>query len=190
MSYVAAHMRKSLENHQLIQLVDLPNFQSFYLKDPSKGRMMSTLISFTPEGIVLQGDLTPSHHGDVSALGYGLNWFAQDLSEYYLCEKFLTQEFVAEYADRGMREEIIRQRREGEITKDRARELWGEVGVSGDFTGPMDAYEFWTEELGYDDGHGCPGYGYAPGKAGWLCAIQQRFSQLYQERKRATEQSA
>lgn len=88
----------ALKDHTLEQVLDTPNFKAFYLRPPGGGRMMSTLIVFTPEGIVLMGDLTPGHHGNVSALGYGLSWFAGDLSGSYLCEKFLQKSWHAELA--------------------------------------------------------------------------------------------
>lgn len=180
MTYIEHHMREALAEHVLCPVLDSGNFKAFYLKRVGEGRMMSTLIVFTPEGIVLQGDLTPGRNGNVSTLGYGVGWFSGQLSEGYLCEKFLTKVFVPAYAEEGLKDEVIRQRREREIDKAKARDLWDSMpGEIEDFTGPTETYNFWTDDLGNEDGDGCPGYGYEPGEAGWLCAIQQRFAALY-----------
>lgn len=178
MSYVTPYMREALKDHVLEAVLDADQFKAFYLKRPGLGRMMSTLIIFSPEGIVLQGDLTPETNGTVSCFGYGFGWFSGQLSEHYLCSKFLQTTFVADYAMDGLKEEILRMRRERELDKDKARELWHSVYVSGDFQGPQQVYDFWMDELGQGDSEGCPGYGYEPGEAGWLCAIQQRFAEL------------
>lgn len=174
-------MIESLKDHILEPLEIGQKVQAYYFKRPGQGRMMSTLILFTPEGIVLQGDLTPGQNGNVSCLGYGSGWFSSQLSEDYLCSKFLSKVFVRDYAERGLRIEILQARRDHMLSKERARELWGETGLPDDSTAPSEAYRLWTEELHYEDGDGCPGYGYAPVEAGWLCAIQQRFAQLFNE---------
>jgi len=153
-------------------------FKAFYMKDPKRGRMMSTLILFTPEGIVLQGDLTPSRQGNVSCSGYGLDWFAGKLSESYLCEKFLHKGFVPALAREGLKQGVLDKRREKLIDKEEARDLWDSIRISDDFVGPVDTYEFWIHLL-QNDSSECPGHGYDPTEAGWLCAIQQRFSDLY-----------
>jgi hypothetical protein len=184
MSYIEPHMRESLKNYVLVPLQGGKDIQAFYLKKPGDGRMMSTLILFTPEGIVLQGDLTPGRNGNVSVLGYGVGWFASDLSEDYLCEKFLQKEFIADKAKRAIQESILERRKEGSIDREKARELWYETVKQWDHNldDPHDAHAFWTECL-EQDGADCPFYGYEPGEAGWLCAIQQRFATLYNEMK-------
>lgn len=178
-SFIEPHMRESLKDHVLVPVLETNQVQAFYLKRPGEGRMMSTLITFTPEGIVLQGDLTPGSYGNVSTFGYGREWFSGQLSEGYLCEKFLSRCFVPEYAELGLRREILRQRRELLLSKEEARELWRFVHVSTDFTGQQDTYDFWTTDLHNLDTEDCPGYGYEPAEAGWLCAIQQKFAELY-----------
>lgn len=181
MTYIQPHMRECLKAHILEPLETGEKVQAFYLKKPGQGRAMSTLILFTPEGIVLQGDLTPGQNGNVSTIGYGLNWFRGELCGSYLCEKFLTKCYVPELVTDKLLAEILRQRREGELDQEKARECWDEVECEFefDFSNPSDTYKFWTEELGNDDGDGCPGFGYRPGEAGWLCAIQERFAELY-----------
>lgn len=51
-------------------------------------RINSSRAIFTPDGIALQGDWTPSTPGNTSALGYGIGWFYEPKSPSYLCEKF------------------------------------------------------------------------------------------------------
>ena len=179
MSYIEPHMREALAGHVLCPVLDSGDFTAFHLKRVGEGRMMSTLIVFTPEGIVIQGDLTPERNGTVSNYGYGLGWFCGQLGEDYLCSKFLEKKFVPEFAMRGLRYEILQQRRDGYLEKDKARELWDSMRWLDDPISPERTYKFWTDELRNDSGEGCPGYGYEPGEAGWLCAIQQRFSELY-----------
>lgn len=90
-----------LKNHYLEQVLDTEKFKAFYLREPGMGRMQSCLFMFTPEGIVICGDLCPgndSRNSGVHAYGYGLSWFSQGLSGSYLCEKFLTKEWHPELA--------------------------------------------------------------------------------------------
>lgn len=181
MSIIACHMRESLREHVLEQILDTEKFKAFYIKQPGQGRMMSTLILFTPEGIVLQGDLTPSRNGNVSCLGYGLSWFSSKLGEDYLCSKFLDRVFVAEHAVSNIRYFILQERREGSLSKDRARELWDSC-PRADEVDARAASEFWTDEM-HMDGADCPFYTYEPGAAGWLCAIQQTFARLFNEQR-------
>lgn len=44
-------------------------------------------------------------------------------------------------------------------------------------------YEEWTSYFEHDS-EGMPGYGYSPREAGWLCALQQKFSELYHASKK------
>ena len=178
MGYIEPHMRKALENHILVPVLEDEKIRAFYLKGPKQGRAMSTLILFTPEGIVLQGDLTPTDNGTVSTFGYGLRWFRGELSGSYLCEKFLKKVFRPDLAVARIAEEILTQRREGRISKGRAWVLWSDRPAWCDEHDGRKCYEFWSEELG-NDGCDFPAYGYELGAAGWLCAIQERFAALY-----------
>ena len=112
--YIEIHMRESLKDHTLEKIADVPcegdlykpesRIVAYRLQPPKKTRCMSTLLTFTPEGIVLQGDLTPGHHGMVSAIGYGLDWFAGPLGESYLCGKFLQETWIQEIAIRELKD--------------------------------------------------------------------------------------
>jgi hypothetical protein len=63
-------------------------------------RIYKVLILFTEEGIVITGDLCfgANQRGIVSAYGYSLPWFASELSEGYLAEKFLIKVWECERA--------------------------------------------------------------------------------------------
>lgn len=67
--------------------------RAFYLRQQRASRINATLVVFTPEGISIMGDLVPGNNGVVSAFGYGIDWFASELSPDYLACKFLRQEF-------------------------------------------------------------------------------------------------
>lgn len=141
-TYIVQHMKESLKDHVLVE-VPTGDIRTFYLKRPEKSRMMSALLIFSPEGIIICGDLRIGDHGVVSDYGYGLDWFAGELGEDYLCSKFLKREWQSEVAM-----------------------AWAEHDTHPQ---PFD-----TEQ----EFHGV-GYDYSPAAAGWLCAIQQRFRELY-----------
>jgi len=185
-SYIEAHMRNSLKGHVLEQVLDTPTFKAFYLKRPGEGRMMSSLILFTPEGIVLMGDLCPRSHGVPSAFGYGLNWFASHLSEDYLCEKFLHKVWQEEVAEDGLAARVRDEEEDAKANPDdkhsfrwkKVKEAWGDWNEKTQ----QDLYEAMNEQN--IESEDMPGYDYHLADAGWLCAIQQRFSELYQVSKK------
>lgn len=176
-SYVEPHMAESLAGHVLEVHVDTPEVKGWYLKRPGSGRSMSTLILSTREGLVILGDLCPKRYGVISGYGYDWQWFAGKKSEGYLCEKFLSREFILEQAIPALREAIIEGRRSGAIGQDKAREALNRITL-GDVEGPESCYEIFTD-AGLSDIESL-GHDYNPADAGWLCAIQQRFAQLMQ----------
>lgn len=204
MSYIEKHMRESLKDHKLELVLDAPRFRAFYLKRPGEGRMMSTLIVFTPEGIVVCGDLCPGHgdgasRGVISTLGYGEGWFSGKLSEDYLCEKFLNsmvweleraQKEVRdniEQATKELREE--RKSRDNDFARDALARLrrWKAVEETR-----FETVEQLIDALydnGFDTSDGPPGYGYPSADAGWLCAIQQKFAEDYSRISFTSEKS-
>lgn len=66
--------------------------RSYYLRRFPGKRMMSTLIVFTPEGIILTGDLRPAQRGCMT-MEYGLTWFCSELEPRYLAGKFLEKKW-------------------------------------------------------------------------------------------------
>ena len=187
MRFVEPYMKEALKNHVLEVVLDSEKIQAYYLKEPGQGRMMSTLILFTPEGIVLQGDLTPGRFGNVSAYKYGRAWFAGFLSEDYLCEKFLPKVYVPEKALAACKRGVLEGRRAGGLTKEKALDLWIDLTAFSEyFLSERNAYDFWTDEL-LNDGCDAYFYGYEPDEAGWLCAIQQRFAETWEARTTSPE---
>jgi hypothetical protein len=83
-----AFYEKQLENHILEVICDHERIKAFHLCKPTRENCMSTYITIGPYAITLTGDLTPGHHGNVSTVGYGLNWFAGHLDPGYLLQKF------------------------------------------------------------------------------------------------------
>jgi hypothetical protein len=181
-SYVTEQMRKSLENH-VLELIQYGAVTAYYLKDPAHGRMMSTLVTFSPEGITISGDLTPNRSGLVSAYGYGIGWFGSDKSEGYLCEKFLDKQYVHEAAQDELRDADSHWRQiDGALPTAEEKEQLERLDEIIEALDEHDA-EWLISELedaGYVVDDGPPGYTYEPHEAGWLCAIQQRFAELYQ----------
>lgn len=178
MSFVTATMKEDLKDHILEEALPFgKGFLAYYMKRPGTGRIMSTLVVFTPEGMALLGDLTPERHGSISALGYGIGWFGSEKSEYYLCEKFLQREYQPEVAARWVREHIEEMKKDREAEDLERLPDWEELlsDLDGDGMG-ADHFHEALQGLGYE--HEDEGYEYNLRAAGWLCAIQQKFSEL------------
>lgn len=157
--------------------------RAFYLKMPGT-RMSSSLFLFTPEGIVIMGDLCPEgldSYGVISRFGYGLDWFSGQLSEDYLCSKFLHKEWHATHAHEWVEAYIKDLKKEGaEAASTKVIALYEDIKdelLSFD----LDSRGFHERltEAGYDIDGELPGIDYDPQAAGLLCAMQQRFAELY-----------
>lgn len=210
MSFVTAQIRESLKNHILVEaLPQTGDFRAFYMKEPGEGRMMSTLFVFTPEGIVIMGDLCPGgpgNGGSISRFGYGLGWFGSQKSEYYLCEKFLQREWQREVAERWVREHIEEMKKEAgglEYLKAQSPKTiseWNELLKDRpEWQKLLKILPQWEEllsdlqygEIGRDHFHEAlqdldyevedEGFEFHLSTAGWLCGLQQRFAELYQK---------
>jgi len=90
--------------HELVVVLEDGGPVSSYRLARPGTRMMCVQLTFTAEGICIQGDLTPQQNGTVSCLGYGLHWFTRALGPQYLAEKFLKTGFVGDLAEEGVRE--------------------------------------------------------------------------------------
>lgn len=185
-SYVKDLRAKLLRDTWVLEpLVESGPVQAYYLKVPGQGRIDSVLLLFTPEGIAIQGDITPSHHGDtlgpdrVSSFKCHLEWFAKDLSEDYLCSKFLSKVWVREYAEQELRDPNGCWQ-EGLREDPEQMESFQEILDNLDEHGEEWLYHELTE-AGFVVDDGVPGRGYEPHAAGWLCAIQQAFARLWRE---------
>jgi hypothetical protein len=189
MSFVTPQIKEALKNHVLEEALPFSHgFLAYYMRDPGQGRMMSTLFIFGPEGIVIMGDLCPGrpgNRGSISSYNYGIGWFSKKLSEYYLCEKFLSKEWQSVVAARFVREHIDEMKSEKE---DLSRlDEWQELldRLEGGEMG-SDHFHDALQELDYE--HEDEGYEYHLQTAGWLCGLQQRFAELYAALKPAEVQ--
>lgn len=179
MSFVTPAIKEALKNHVLEEALPFEKgFLAYYMRDPGQGRMMSTLFIFTPEGIVIMGDLCPGgpgNRGSISSYNYGIGWFSKKQGEYYLCEKFLSKEWQSVVAERWVREHIAELQackdigRLGEWQDLLVRLEGGEMGV--------DHFHEALQDLDYDVED--EGYEYDLQAAGWLCGLQQKFVELY-----------
>jgi len=165
-------LRESLANHRLVELVRTTEAVVFSLQREGT-RNMSTMITFTREGIVLQGDLTPQTYGSVSAKGYGERWFASKLSVSYLCEKFLQRKFRLELFKHALGDSGWRCA--AGISEENANQIASETELECG----CDAYGK-LMDLGLDPDT-VPGVGYDPREADVLCEIQRRFAELHRE---------
>lgn len=184
MTYVTDELRKMFANH-VLELIQEGAITGYYMREPGT-RNCLVLLTFSPEGITITGDLTPEPNGSVSVYGYDLNWFAGQMSEAYLCGKFLTYRWLPELAVAEIRdpEGWIRAEIVDDVERDdgdRAEDLAilnsladsleaDECGVHG-MIDRLNAVRIQCEEV--------PGYGDDPKEVRVLCAIQQKFRQLY-----------
>jgi hypothetical protein len=173
-----------LENHYLEVVERTPNVEMYYLREPNQGRMMSTLIVFTPEGIVVTGDLSPgSGAGGVTSWpGYGIDWFAGRLDYAYLAEKFLDKQWESQYSADVLRQHIAVDglyEDWSEEDKNAVREL-AQRCENGEI-GPHQVVEE-LYNLGDVDVSGMPESTYSEPDMVWLSAIQQTFAKLYHQK--------
>ena len=168
---------EQLSEHEL-QVIQDGKVQVYRIGKPGT-RCMSTLLVFTHEGIILQGDFTPEQNGSVSSIGYSLAWFLGELSPDYLCEKFLRREFVPDYA----REELLDPN--GYWREDQPQDILDkldEIAKEIDCNGSDWLYnELMDLDFCLDGGIG---YDYAPQKKAALCVIQQKFKELIEKKNK------
>ena len=184
-SYIDNFMRAQMAKHQLEE-VDAGSVPMFWLREPGVGHYRLLVTDLPGVGVTLVGDLTigTGPGGAVVAYGYNLDWFTSKLDEGYLCEKFLREEWSIEAAELDIKQRIRDCRADdhrgfgnpGEARKwvqvaraIRGGDIWGQEGL-------RDA----LHDAGFD--LGCdywPGEGYRRASAGWLCAAQQRFRELW-----------
>jgi len=168
-----ADYARELQDHALTLVQEGP-VTAWKMAKPGTG-ICRVLLLFSPEGIVLQGDLTLERNGSVSTLGYGLAWFTGRLGWSYLAEKFLTKRWVPELAEEHLREWV-----------DEYPEHSAELQEIADNVSELDQRELrdrlYEIEPGLVDDY-VPGWGYDPNEAALLQAIQSRFAELYAEHR-------
>ncbi|MDB4278266.1 hypothetical protein N9917_01550 [Deltaproteobacteria bacterium] len=200
MTYIKPHMAPSLERHELTVLLDTEEVKVYRMARPNDSAYRVQL-TFTPEGIAIQGDvgLGAAQNGICSRLGKGLGWFRGRLSEDYLCSKFLSKTWQREVVTRGLdswlsdtqgelETAIKEMMAEDELTREEALEeakderenvaAWTKIRAAwGDETSEKEMYEVGSGLL-TDFWDYSLGYDYPLADAGWLCVIQQRFAAL------------
>mgnify|MGYP003657040176 CR=1 FL=1 len=175
-------LKKNFDDHTLSEV----NTTRTFRMARGNRNCMSCDITFSSTGITITGDITPERNGTCSVRGYGINWFRGELGSSYLAEKFLKEKFLPEEAadelecDEWHWKENINER---EISEDAKKNLLVELDnlirdLRGDGMGTERFYDAMCA-LGFEMYEGIPGYGYDPTEIGWLCAIQQRFAELY-----------
>lgn len=191
--YLTEAVRKQFSKHVLRRMNVKGDVEGFMLERPGYGRMESTMILFTPEGIVLGGDLCPNdNHGVMSNFGYGLNWFQCPKGASYLCSKFLTKEFVPEAAKQWVLDRIIELREameedqdeEGSQGRNAARsssvELYEQALQDVEAFASWDRFSDLLDEAGDSDAAtDGPGFDYNPRDAACLCGIHDAFVREY-----------
>ena len=187
MTYVTNYMRARLKENQLKLVTDGPVV--VYRLGRKDTSVYSVYIASFAHRLCLTGDicLGANQHGVVSATGYDIGWFGGQLSEGYLCEKFLRQEWQWEAAVEQIEDLIVHG---GEWWEERAkliRAFIADPGWKYDQPSIEEFYEF-MNSIG-DDGCELPDSDYPRIEAGWLCAIQQRFRELFQELQAEGEQT-
>lgn len=177
-TYIEPHMTEALARHELTELPSTEQLRHFRLARPGTGNLSLNIV-FGPFGIVLAGDLTiGGPHGCVGGCGKSVGWFAGQLSEGYLCEKFFRRKWQAEAAAETLSHPSHMDYLKDEATDEDREELAaiiseledGTMGVEGMHDAFIEA-GFATDEL--------PGMDYPRADAGWLCAVQQRFAELF-----------
>lgn len=201
MTFVEPHCVEDLKDHKLRRVLydEKLNISIWQMWRPGTG-FYRVLLTFSSEGIVLQGDIT--YGVNTGACGtfqynYDLDWFSRKLSEDYLCSKFLRQTWVPKYALEWHKEELGNATGEGDPEEMEMLDPWTPEAIEGmkDVIKGLEQntlnnefdYHIALEDLtehgyAYDAGE-IPGYGYAPISAMWLCAVQQKFAELYAQWK-------
>jgi len=187
MTYVKDFMTQALEHHILDKVSDT----HYIMRKPDTGNYL-VHVAEVGRHIVLTGDLQIGGlHGCVSAGGYTLNWFSKELSEDYLCSKFLSKEWQWEVAaetlqdwldsplvDTTIEEHEHRARIQAILDADT-----NPTGFYWDYDVPSQ-HELYREledmYPGYID-DGVPGYDWPRTDAGWLVAVNRRFTELMKE---------
>lgn len=185
-----AKTRENWKSHELVVLEEGTHIQAYYLKHSKEElRIQGCLLLFTPEGVVITGDLIPGTNKGIHAVGSGYgfdaHWFANHHNGENIARQFLKKEWDDTLAADELEAEL---EEHGKDYFDQAQlEMLNEVVKA-----LWEPYpDFMTEsqfiealcEAGYDTGSGVPGYGYDPHEYALLVAIQRRFSELWTTRR-------
>eukprot|EP00831_Metopus_contortus_P039769 TRINITY_DN31148_c0_g1_i1.p4 TRINITY_DN31148_c0_g1~~TRINITY_DN31148_c0_g1_i1.p4 ORF type:complete len:199 (+),score=35.37 TRINITY_DN31148_c0_g1_i1:1431-2027(+) len=172
---------KDMSGHVLVPLLNESGFCAYKMWKPGTN-ILSTLITFTPCGIVLQGDITPERNGSVSCLGYGERWFSGELSPDYLAEKFLRKKWVPDEALDKFRWFLDEMKENGDATPSGRIVDDDLISEAFDYLGEAEnqweAIEYFAELIGSDNCLDIDWYSYDPAEQVVLCGIQKKFAEL------------
>lgn len=196
MTYMHIHMPDALKHHVLTVVCDTEDVKVYKMHRPGDSAYR-VQITFSPEGIAIQGDvgLGPNQGGICTMTGgYGVGWFGREQSEGYLCSKFMVKQWqrrvvtrdlrayqrdalaeLQDATDGGADEEEIEGLKEVSDAWSHLVSFWDEDDTSDKELheeGSQRIPDFWDYGIGMD---------YPLADAGWLVAIQQRFAALYAE---------
>ena len=96
---------QSYERHQLTEVCRTEKVEVYRCGKPGT-RTYSFQLSFTPEGIAIQGDSTPEPHGSTSYRPVSLEWFTLTLEPRYLAGYFLTRKWCRDNAKQWLERKI------------------------------------------------------------------------------------
>ena len=193
--YLKQHMVDALKDHVLEEIPSGERLRVFEMHRPGSHFYFLQIV-FSPSGIVLMGDLTIGGRRGIVGDAYPLDWFAGKLEEDYLCSKFLHEEWQREVAIKWVRSHIkdIEAGEHDDVVEKRVRfpsvpieekrrdhiAVWEELERDLAACSVEDAITFGGElqHRGYDFDD-LPGMDYPLADAGWLVAVQKKFSELY-----------
>lgn len=175
-------MFESLRGHVLEEVESGRRIRAFVLHKPGTN-VHSNWLLFSPVGTIIAGDTQLAPHRSVCSAGsdYGLEWFASDLDERYLCEKFLRKEWQPAAAAEEIRNMVSDFRKNEErlesvpALEDFARGL--EMGAFDEGGHAAFVDQFFRILPGGDPMD--LGMDYPWNEAGWLSAVQRRFRELF-----------
>jgi hypothetical protein len=195
--YSQPQMVDSLKDHVLTEFPGTDRIRHFRLAAPEGHKYQGYYwvhIMFTPIGIVIGGDLLGRGAVGAGGKGYGVEWFVRQSDEHYLCSKFFGEVWQPEAAVRSVRR-IAKDYKDGEWDPSNLTGIpdifaWRDakwrsfMRIADDVEGLVieDVNDFvrTVQSEGWScDGGEIPGYDFPLSDAGWLVAIQQRFSQEY-----------
>lgn len=173
-------------NHVLTPLIETPPVKCYRVGRRGE-RNYSFLVTFDPEGIVLQGDITPEPNGSTSR-GKDLWWFAANLSPDYLAEKFLQPRVTVERAKYDldtMLDDLLDDPTDWNVGAAAAiRRAQRQVD-----NGDLDGAAHTLNEEGLNDERSL-GFGYDPQQVVVLAGLQRTFSRLWWKRHDLLEAKA
>lgn len=176
-------MTSSLAGHLLREMTHRDDpVRSFLIASPDwDGKNDHALVTFTSEGVVLQGPLVIGTEADgmVSEPGKTLEWFEGVLTEDDVCGVFLHERWQHTVAERDLR--VLAEREEYPPGKREFLLSLAEQLSQG--IGSRESLVFALRTRGGIEPHLSTkvGVDYPMPEAGWLCAVQQKFAQLRRE---------